>query len=725
MLGKTNVSTFQSKVDYKLTKTAMLKSLKKQTWLVFVIFLSFTFFCTPSSKQPKAEKGIFDAQEYFKKPDALVYLLGEWFYYPKLIVFPKDVSLIDSIGEQKFFKVPGVWSVSFFEKGFLAGDGFATFRLHLKHGLKGQALSFRIPEMETAYLMYVDEKLISRNGFVSPDEINALPEYKPKIVDFVPDRDESEVILQISNYHHRKGGPGQVISVGRSNALHAKYEKEILMDMLLVGSIFFMAVYHTFLFFNRKKDPYTFWFALACLLICLRVFVTGNKYLINIFPNLPWELHLKMSYLTFFLIPPVFCRYMYLTFPSFFPRLAYKFIFYVGLWVSAFVLLTNSSIYTYFMIPYQIFTLSSACLGIYVVVISIREKQPGARLFLLSFTVFIATVVNDILVTNLYITSSLLSHYGIFMMFIFQSISIARSFSRGFQQAEAFAGELSTRNKDLEDVRSQLTNLNERLEVKANEKALQLQTKLDQINKDMKLAKSIVNGLITVPNLAPYLEVKVIYQPFMDVGGDIFFIKKIQDGFVRIFLGDATGHGLQAALFTMMIQSEFERLNMVATMPNDLLYYLNQHFYDKNSDLKIYFPALLVDIDFTQSTLRYAAAGIQDQFIHKANGELISLQNTGPIIGILEQYRYGFQEAKIEEGDRIYLFSDGIFEELFETDNSVAMELLMDVVTATRSMPLESVTSYIKSTLFEKMQKTTWKDDVTFLVMEVGKYKTE
>ncbi|MDZ4725943.1 MAG: SpoIIE family protein phosphatase [Leptospira sp.] len=687
--------------------------------------LSFLFIFLSCGKlvlPPEAITGNLDASNYLKDKGAVLLLKGDWIYYPRLIVFPNDVSLIESIGNTEYFRIPGVWSKPFLERGFLSADGFATFRLKLIHNLKNQPLSFKVPEMETAYNLFIDVKLVSKNGVVSPIENNARPGYRPVIVDFVPENNESELLLQISNYHHRKGGPAQIISVGRTEIIHSKFEKEILQDMLLVGSILFMGVYHLFLFFKRKKDPYTYWFALACILISSRVFITGNKYLTMFIPQLQFEIHVKLSYLTFFLVTPVFCRYMYLMFQPYFPKLVYKLIFNLGIAMSTIVILTRTSFYTYLMLPYQIFTLTCAIFCLIIVVRAIRGGHPGSVFFLSSFLIFFATFVNDVLVNNIVIIGPLLAHYGIFTMFFFQSISIARNFSKGFVDAENLALELSDRNSDLEGVRNELTNLNEKLEEKVKDKTIELQGKLDQINKDLRLAKSIVNGLMTVPHLNPHLEIRTLFQPLADVGGDIFFIKKIQDGYVRVFLCDATGHGLQAALYTMMIQSEFERLNMVATKPNDLLYYLNQHFYDKNSDLQIYFPAIAVDFDFSQSIMRFAAAGMQNQVLQKAGGEVILLENTGPIIGILEQFRFGFQEVKIETNDRVFLFSDGIFEELNEMDGSAALQELMELITKSRNLPLDEIIQFISEGLFTKMNKHQWKDDVTLIVLEVGSY---
>ncbi|TGN06968.1 SpoIIE family protein phosphatase [Leptospira ilyithenensis] len=698
--------------------------MKYKSWFclhfLFVCIGILTVSCCKAALAPVAKSGILDAAEFLKDDSHILKLVGGWQYYPWLMVSPADLPTLDTQPNKEYFTVPGVWSESFWNRGFLAGDGYASFRILIKHNLKNEALSLKIPEMETAYVLFVDGEKLANNGIVSSSELNSRPEYRPLVADFVPSSDQSEFILQISNYHHRKGGPSQIISLGKAKAIHAQFDKEILKDMLLVGSILFMGIYHLLLYFNRKKNRHTYWFALACLLICLRVFFTGNKYITLFFPNLPWELHLKLSYLSFFLIPPVFCRYVFLLFKPHFAKIGYKIIFNVGLLFSLLVLLTKSSFYTYLMIPYQIFTLLGAIYVTIVIFKVIRNKQVGSVLFLFSFLIFIMTFLNDIMVNNIIITTPLMAHYGIFMMFLFQSLFIARGFSKGFQDAENLANELIEKNRDLETTRSQLTNLNEKLEDKVNEKTKELQSKLDQIGKDLKLAKSIVNSLTTIPNLSPYLNVQILYQPLSEVGGDIFSVKKIQDTYFRFFLVDATGHGLQAALYTMMIQSEFERLNEIALKPNDLLFYLNQHFYDKNADLQIYFPAVVLDFDFSQSILRFACAGMQNHLLQKKNGDVIFLENTGPIIGILENYRFGMVEHRVEKGDRIFIYTDGIFEELNEIDGIAALREFTDVLKNTIHLPIEEVISNLTENLFDKMKKSKWKDDVSIIALEVG-----
>lgn len=687
-------------------------------WVCFLSILVL-FSCSVIEIPPNANKGHLTVVDYLSSPKQTVQLVGEWEYYPGVLLPPSELSEIKSIRAPHYFTVPGIWTKSFLEKGFLAGDGYATFHLELEHGLKGIPLSLKIPEMESAFNLYVDGEKLASNGVVSTSYQTGIPEYRPQIIDFIPKENQTSFLLQISNYHHRKGGPAQVITIGRTSDIHKKFEFEILRDMLLVGSILFMGLYHIFLYWNRKKDPFTYWFALTCILVALRVFITGNKYLVQIFPNLPWEIHLKLSYLSFFLVTPIFARYVYLLFKPYFSRRVYEFLKYIGFAFCFIVLLTRSSFYTYLMIPFQVFTLMGAVYAMIVLTRAIRDSLPGSVIFLVSFVIFISSFINDILVNNLIINAPLIIHFGIFMMFFVQSVYIARNFSKGFQDAENLAIELSEKNQTLQKVQNQITILNERLETRVKDKTIELQSKLDQITKDMKLAKSIIQSVTKLPEMEPYIKVDILYRPTADVGGDIFFVKRIQDFYYRFFLGDATGHGLQAALYSMMIQSEFERVSAVAMRPNDLLFYMNQHFYDKNADLQIYFPALVVDFDFHQSLLRYAGAGVQNQIIQKKNSEIFILENTGPIIGILEHYRYGIFETKVESGDRIFLFTDGLFEELNEADGMQAWSELSSIVQQTKDLHFEEIVPSIQSMLFEKMNKTSWKDDSTLILIEV------
>jgi len=94
---------------------------------------------------------------------------------------------------------------------------------------------------------------------------------------------------------------------------------------------------------------------------------------------------------------------------------------------------------------------------------------------------------------------------------------------------------------------------NEKLKVLNNTLAV----KNNKIFRDLKLAKKIQENMINFQkDVFPAINIEVFFNPLNEVGGDIFDIYKRNEKNYRIFLADATGHGIQAALMTMIIKSE-------------------------------------------------------------------------------------------------------------------------------------------------------------------------
>jgi hypothetical protein len=89
-----------------------------------------------------------------------------------------------------------------------------------------------------------------------------------------------------------------------------------------------------------------------------------------------------------------------------------------------------------------------------------------------------------------------------------------------------------------------------------------------QVQDDMVLAKKIQGRILTKNfNNITGIKTYVQYYPMSEVGGDIYDITEIRPGCVRIFLADAAGHGVQAALVTMIIKGEYEKVKETADQP--------------------------------------------------------------------------------------------------------------------------------------------------------------
>lgn len=158
------------------------------------------------------------------------------------------------------------------------------------------------------------------------------------------------------------------------------------------------------------------------------------------------------------------------------------------------------------------------------------------------------------------------------------------------------------------------------------------------------------------------LDIYVKYQPQMEVGGDIYDINKLGDGKYRIFLADATGHGVQAALTTMLIKSEYDRLKNKELPVGEIMQKLNESFTTRYFNLTVFFTCIIMDIDLRHNQLTYSSAGHSNQIIMRGNRVLEELICGGKLVGIRKENNYIQNTIPWFAEDKLILFTDGLYE---------------------------------------------------------------
>ena len=148
------------------------------------------------------------------------------------------------------------------------------------------------------------------------------------------------------------------------------------------------------------------------------------------------------------------------------------------------------------------------------------------------------------------------------------------------------------------------------IEQKVKERTSELNETLLLIKQDLNFAKRIQKRLLPKDNeRVENLRIISRYKPMDEVGGDFFDVTRLDGNIVRILIADATGHGVQAALITMLIKSEYEGLKNVMDSPAKLLQMMNNLFFTKYLHLDTFFSCFIIDIDLQKETLCYASAG--------------------------------------------------------------------------------------------------------------------
>jgi Amt family ammonium transporter len=296
---------------------------------------------------------------------------------------------------------------------------------------------------------------------------------------------------------------------------------------------------------------------------------------------------------------------------------------------------------------------------------------------------------------------------------IFQSAKItSEDLNKGFK-----SGAVDYIRKPVDGI-----ELNARIEsvLKIKDLENKLNASLNLIRLDMKLARQIQSKIIPLKSkIRNGLHFHIKYLPMLEVGGDFFYLSDIESGVTRIFLADVTGHGIQSALITMLIKCEFENLVNRIKTPSELLFILNNIFVSKYRDLNIFFPCILIDINLNENKIIYSSAGHTGQMLISEKS-INFLNKTGRITGITSDAKYTQVEYEFKKGDRLYIFTDGIYEEFNEKDKMYGEERVYKSLEDNNRKGLIDNIEFLLSDLMDFMGNRTQEDDITLIGIEIA-----
>jgi PAS domain S-box-containing protein len=385
---------------------------------------------------PKAIKGVLDLTDWDFRRDGRVDLSGEYAFYWKQHLNPSDFSKPILPQKTGFIRVPGYWNGYEVNGETLHGYGYATYRLKILLNAQKETLAFKFLTMGTAYTFFLNGQKISSVGTAGNDRETTHPRYFPQVVEFKPETNQMDVIFQVSNFHHRRGGLWEVIHLGEEKEIQKIREERLCFALILFGSIFIMALYHLCLFALRKTDRSFLYFGVFCFLIMLRLLTTGERYIVYFFPNIPWEIVIKTEYLSFYLSVPFLVLFAQSLFPQEISKRILNLIVPIGIAFSCSVIFTPARIFSYTLQPFQIITILTIMYGFYVLIVASIRKRTGAFVFLLGFIVLALSAINDMLYVEKIIQTGYFAPFGVFIFIFSQALLLSFRLTHAFEIVE-------------------------------------------------------------------------------------------------------------------------------------------------------------------------------------------------------------------------------------------------------------------------------------------------
>jgi hypothetical protein len=242
-----------------------------------------------------ARQGVLDLSGYDFQQGP-VRLQGECEFFMSELLLPDQIH--DSNVAIDYINFPGTWNE--LSKSRRPGEGFATY--HLKIVLSGPSrLALEIPQIYSNYSLWANGKLVAQNGVVAKTPEASVPQWRPQTVAFAVDGKTLDIVLQISNFHHDKGGIREDIWLGTEDQLHSKRSIAVASNLFLMVSLVILAIGFLIVFSVIRNDREALLFAALCLTWALRSGYS-NLYVMNFFfPDFPWTIGVKIEYITLYL----------------------------------------------------------------------------------------------------------------------------------------------------------------------------------------------------------------------------------------------------------------------------------------------------------------------------------------------------------------------------------------------------------------------------------------
>lgn len=251
-----------------------------------------------------------DLSEWSFEEEGIATLDGEWSWYWGRLLEPSDFAAVSGDGGGPVarnteingdggFLMPDIWNSHLVDGEALGGLGHATFRARvlLPDGMRRGAL--RIPNASTAYRLWANGVLLSRSGEPGTSRAETTPGYRIRTAVFTAPAGALDIVLQVSNFHHRRGGMWRPIELGTISQIESKDAVETAYDLLLIGSFFAMALYNVLLYAgSERKHRSMLFLGLLFGVLTLRISVMGQMIVTRLVPTFPWGAQLRIEYLT-------------------------------------------------------------------------------------------------------------------------------------------------------------------------------------------------------------------------------------------------------------------------------------------------------------------------------------------------------------------------------------------------------------------------------------------
>jgi phosphoserine phosphatase RsbU/P len=243
-----------------------------------------------------------------------------------------------------------------------------------------------------------------------------------------------------------------------------------------------------------------------------------------------------------------------------------------------------------------------------------------------------------------------------------------------------------------------------------------------QMERELNLARSIQKNLLpaVVPQPAGYT-LAAINESSLAVGGDYYDVIPLTDHEYVLAIGDVSGKGIPASLLMANLQAALRTISPLRLPMPETTDRLNRLIYS-NTGAEKFITFFWGILDTREHTLTYINAGHNPPYHLTRRRAISELIEGGLILGILEEAPpYDVAVARLEEGDLVVMFTDGVNEAMSKQQEIFGDERLVALLRKHVALQPEALIETVKKEILAHSKGAKQSDDITMLVLKRAK----
>ncbi|WP_142848222.1 SpoIIE family protein phosphatase [Telmatospirillum sp. J64-1] len=243
-----------------------------------------------------------------------------------------------------------------------------------------------------------------------------------------------------------------------------------------------------------------------------------------------------------------------------------------------------------------------------------------------------------------------------------------------------------------------------------------------RIEGELTVARDIQMGLLPKVFPAypdrPEIDLFSALESAKEVGGDLFDFYFLDENRLCFTIGDVAGKGVPAALFMAITKTLIKAASERDGDPARMLAKVNDDLSRDNPN-SIFVTLVIGILDLRTGQVHYANGGHNPPMIRRQDGRIETLRDiSGPAAGVFEDMDYSPLEVKLEPGDTLLLYTDGVTEAMNPANDLYGEERLVHLLEQRECADAEPLVAQIMEDIQIHADGAEQSDDIT--IMAIG-----